>query len=53
MPNLTVDLVSSSGPEYTDGNGNTVNWESNIVESAHTGAGDDVISQSPKTSDVQ
>jgi hypothetical protein len=50
MPNLTVDLVSSSGPEYTDGNGNTVNWEGNIVESATTGSGDDVFSQSPKVS---
>jgi hypothetical protein len=50
MPNLTVDLVSSSGPEVTDGNGNTVNWEGNIVESAHTGAGDDVISQIPRVS---
>jgi hypothetical protein len=50
MPNLTVDLVSSSGPEYTDGNGNTVNWEGNIVEGAMTGSGDDLISQSPKVS---
>jgi Big-like domain-containing protein/hemolysin type calcium-binding protein len=48
MPNLTVDLVSGPGPEYTDGNGNTVNWNDNVVERAITGAGDDVISQTPK-----
>src|SRR3712207_6540343 len=47
MPNVTVNLVSSSGPEYTDGNGNTVNWAGNIVEGVTTGDDDDVISQSP------
>jgi len=50
MSNLTVDLVSHpTRPEVSDGNGNTMNWESNHVRSAHTGAGDDVISQSPKS----
>jgi len=48
MPPLTVNLVSDpSRPEVTDGNGNTMNWESNDVKGANTGAGDDVISQSP------
>jgi Bacterial Ig-like domain/RTX calcium-binding nonapeptide repeat (4 copies) len=45
MPNLTVNLVSSSSPEYTDGNGNTVNWEGSVVDDAVTGGGNDTISQ--------
>ncbi len=48
IPNLTVNLVSGAGPEYTDGKGNTVNWNDNVVERAVTGAGDDEISQTPK-----
>jgi Ca2+-binding RTX toxin-like protein len=50
MTNLTVNLVSSSGPEYADGHGNTVNWNDNAIGSVITGAGDDVISQRPKDS---
>ena len=51
MPNLRVDLVSDpNGPEVTDGNGNTMNWENSDVKGAVTGAGDDVISQRPKVS---
>ncbi len=51
MPDLTVYLVSDpTRPEVTDGNGNTVNWETNDVKSAVTGAGDDVISQRPRVS---
>jgi hypothetical protein len=50
---VTVNLVSGPGPEYTDGNGNTVNWDSNsVIEGAATGAGDDVISQSPAGNDM-
>ena len=47
MPNLIVNLVSGTGPEVTDGNGNTVDWNDNVIEGVLTGAGDDVISQSP------
>jgi Ca2+-binding RTX toxin-like protein len=50
MTNLTVNLVSSSGPEYTDGHGNTVDWNDGAIGSVSTGAGDDVISQRPKES---
>jgi Ca2+-binding RTX toxin-like protein len=50
LPNLTVNLVSGSGPEYTDGNGNTVNWNDGAIGSVSTGAGDDVISQQPRVS---
>jgi len=51
MPNLTVNLVSDpTRPEVSDGNGNTVNWETNDVMVAITGARDDVISQRPKAS---
>jgi hypothetical protein len=50
MPPLTVNLVSGTGPEYTDGNGNTVNWNDDAIGSVSTGAGDDVISQRPKNS---
>jgi hypothetical protein len=51
MPPLTVNLVSDPNrPEVDDGNGNTINWETNDVKSATTGAGDDVISQRPKVS---
>ena len=53
MPNLTVNLVSDpTRPEVTDGNGNTINWENNAVRGATTGAGDDVISQTPKASNL-
>jgi hypothetical protein len=53
MGDLTVNLVSGPGPEYTDGKGNTVNWDSNsVIEGAATGAGDDVISQSPAGNDM-
>jgi hypothetical protein len=53
MPNLTVNLVSDpTRPEVTDGNGNTMNWESNDVLGTTTGAGDDVISQRPKASNL-
>jgi len=53
MPNLTVNLVSDpTRPEVSDGNGNTMNWETNDVMGALTGAGDDVISQRPKASNV-
>jgi Ca2+-binding RTX toxin-like protein len=52
LPNLTVNLVSSSGPEYTDGNGNTVNWNDDAIGSVSTGAGDDVISQRPRNSNA-
>ena len=49
MPNLTVNLVSDPArPEVSDGNGNTMNWETNDVMVAVTGAGDDVISMRPK-----
>jgi hypothetical protein len=48
MPNLTVNLVSGTGPEVTDDNGNTVNWNDNVIEGVTTGARDDVISQIPK-----
>jgi hypothetical protein len=51
MPPLTVNLLSdSTRPEVSDGNGNTVNWESNDVMHAITGAGNDVISQRPMAS---
>jgi hypothetical protein len=51
MPSLTVNLVSDPNrPEVSDGNGNTMNWENNDVKGAVTGAGDDVISQTPKKS---
>jgi Ca2+-binding RTX toxin-like protein len=50
MPNLTVNLVGSSGLEYADGNGNAVNWNDGAIGSVATGAGDDVISQRPKDS---
>jgi Bacterial Ig-like domain/RTX calcium-binding nonapeptide repeat (4 copies) len=51
MPNLTVNLVTDpTRPEVRDGNGNTMNWETNDVMTAVTGAGDDVISQRPKDS---
>ena len=50
MPNLTVNLVSGPGPEYTDGNGNAVDWNDGAIGSVSTGAGDDVISQIPKFS---
>jgi|SRR5215210_1296334 len=50
IPDLTVNLVSSSGPEYADGNGNAVNWNDGAIGSVSTGAGDDVISQRPKES---
>jgi Ca2+-binding RTX toxin-like protein len=50
MTNLTVNLVSSSGPEYSDGHGNTVDWNDGAIGSVSTGAGDDVISQRPKDS---
>jgi len=50
MPSLTVNLVSGTGPEYADGNGNTLNWNDGAIGSISTGAGDDVISQRPKDS---
>jgi hypothetical protein len=51
MPDLTVNLVSDpTRPEVRDGNGNTMNWETNDVMSAVTGAADDVISQTPQVS---
>jgi hypothetical protein len=53
MPNLTVNLVSDPArPEVSDGNGNTMNWETNDVMVAQTGAGDDVISMRPKKGDL-
>jgi hypothetical protein len=50
MPNLIVNLVSGTGPEVTDGNGNTVDWNDNVIEGVVTGAGDDEISQQPRVS---
>ena len=53
MPDLTVNLVSDpTRPEVSDGNGNTMNWETNDVMVAGTGAGDDVISMRPKKSNL-
>jgi hypothetical protein len=52
MPNLIVNLVSGTGPEVTDGNGNTVDWNDNVIEGVLTGAGDDVISQSPTSNGI-
>src|SRR5215207_1880111 len=53
MPNLIVNLVSDpTRPEVSDGNGNTMNWETNDIMVAQTGAGDDVISMRPKKGDL-
>jgi Ca2+-binding RTX toxin-like protein len=53
MPDLTVSLVSDpTRPEVSDGNGNTMNWETNDVMNASTGAGDDVISMRPGKSNL-
>ena len=53
MPNLRVNFVSDpTRPEVSDGNGNTMNWDNNDVMNASTGAGDDVISMSPETTNL-
>jgi hypothetical protein len=42
---LTINLVSGPGPEVTDGNGNTMNWEGNAIARAQGAAGNDVFIQ--------
>jgi hypothetical protein len=42
---LTINLESGSGPEVTDGNGNTMNWEGNAVWLANGGPADDTFIQ--------
>jgi Ca2+-binding RTX toxin-like protein len=47
MPNVTFNLVPSTGPEVTDGT-NRINWSSGI-ENAQGGPGNDTFKQSPAT----
>jgi hypothetical protein len=42
---LTINLVSGRGPEVTDGQGNTINWEGNVIARAQGAAGNDVFIQ--------
>jgi hypothetical protein len=42
---LTINLVSGPSPEVTDGNGNTINWEGNVIARAQGAAGNDVFIQ--------
>jgi hypothetical protein len=42
---LIINLVSGPGPEVTDGNGNTMNWEGNAVWIAYGGSAGDTFIQ--------
>lgn len=40
--NLTVAMTSSGGNEVSDGT-NTINWASDVIDTVHTGSGNDVV----------
>jgi len=41
---LIIDLVSGTGPEAKDKSGtNTINWDGNVIDTVHSGDGDDRI----------
>jgi hypothetical protein len=44
---LTFNLVSGTGPEVTDHNGNTLNWEGNAIARAAGGPAGDTFIQNP------